>query len=164
MKRQSNPGLLRVSSGFTIVELLVVIVVIAILATITIVAYNGIQNSAYDSAIKSDLANNGKQLYRYSAENGTLPSSAVVIGARVTKSAYLTSRNNLYFCINATTNRFAIVGISKSGTAFQNVDGTITQSSGQPWGADTCAMIGNGTLGGGFDQSGGTGWQSWVSG
>lgn len=33
-------------SGFTIVELLIVIVVIGILAAITIVAYNGIQNRA----------------------------------------------------------------------------------------------------------------------
>ena len=32
--------------GFTIVELLIVIVVIGILAAITIVAYNGIQNRA----------------------------------------------------------------------------------------------------------------------
>lgn len=34
------------NSGFTIVELLIVIVIIAILAAITIVAYNGIQNRA----------------------------------------------------------------------------------------------------------------------
>ena len=37
--------------GFTIVELLIVIVVIAILAAITIVAYTGIQNRAYDTAV-----------------------------------------------------------------------------------------------------------------
>lgn len=43
-------------SGFTIVELLIVIVVIAILAAITIVAYNGIQNRAKASSAQS-LAN-----------------------------------------------------------------------------------------------------------
>lgn len=41
--------------GFTIVELLIVIVVIAILAAITIVAYNGIQNRAKASALASTL-------------------------------------------------------------------------------------------------------------
>ena len=45
--------------GFTIVELLIVIVVIAILAAITIVSYNGITNSANDSSVKSDLRNIG---------------------------------------------------------------------------------------------------------
>ena len=41
------------SKGFTIVELLIVIVVIAILAAITIVAYNGIQQRAKASAAQS---------------------------------------------------------------------------------------------------------------
>jgi prepilin-type N-terminal cleavage/methylation domain-containing protein len=40
--------------GFTIVELLIVIVVIAILAAISIVAYTGIQNRANDAALQSD--------------------------------------------------------------------------------------------------------------
>lgn len=42
--------------GFTIVELLIVIVVIGILAAITIVSYNGIQNRANSTRIASDLA------------------------------------------------------------------------------------------------------------
>jgi len=40
-------------SGFTLVELLIVIVIIAILAAITIVAYNGIQNRAKTSSAQA---------------------------------------------------------------------------------------------------------------
>jgi len=47
--------LLRNTKGFTIVELLIVIVVIAILAAISIVAYNGVQTRANNSTVKSDL-------------------------------------------------------------------------------------------------------------
>lgn len=43
------------NQGFTIVELLIVIVVIAILAAITVVAYRGITASADDSVTQSDL-------------------------------------------------------------------------------------------------------------
>ena len=54
--------MLKNKSGFTIVELLIVIVVIAILAAITIVAYNGIQNRAMDTKIKNMVTSVGKSL------------------------------------------------------------------------------------------------------
>lgn len=56
--------------GFTIVELLIVIVIIAILAAITIVAYNGIQQRARDATRKSDIAALAKAVKLYSVDNG----------------------------------------------------------------------------------------------
>lgn len=57
-------------AGFTIVELLIVIVVIAILAAITIVAYNGIQNRAKASAVASDLQKTEKGLRMLATQQG----------------------------------------------------------------------------------------------
>lgn len=59
--------------GFTIVELLIVIVVIAILAAITIVAYNGIQNRARSSQIVSGMTQYVKALASYGADKSTYP-------------------------------------------------------------------------------------------
>lgn len=63
------------SRGFTIVELLIVIVVIGILAAITIVAYNGIQNRAIAATLQSDLNNATKMLKLYQVEYGAYPTS-----------------------------------------------------------------------------------------
>jgi len=56
-------------SGFTIVELLIVIVVIGILAAITIVAYNGIQDRARASSVSSALSQAAKKLAVYQVDN-----------------------------------------------------------------------------------------------
>ncbi|MNH58511.1 Type II secretion system protein G precursor [compost metagenome] len=63
------------TSGFTIVELLIVIVIIGILAAITIVAYNGIQNRAFNSRVQSDIKNVQKLVENYNAINGSYPST-----------------------------------------------------------------------------------------
>ena len=66
--------------GFTIVELLIVIVVIAILAAITIVAYNGIQNRAKTSAAVS-LANNiVKKAEAFNTIESSYPATATGFG------------------------------------------------------------------------------------
>ena len=67
------------NSGFTIVELLIVIVVIAILATISIVAYNGIQNRAKSSAGQATANSIVKKLEAYNAINSAYPTTKTQI-------------------------------------------------------------------------------------
>jgi prepilin-type N-terminal cleavage/methylation domain-containing protein len=59
--------------GFTIVELLIVIVVIAILAAITIVAYNGIQQRAKNTAISNAVSQTLRSIQAYIASTGNYP-------------------------------------------------------------------------------------------
>ena len=66
-------------NGFTIVELLIVIVVIAILAAVTIVAYNGIQQRANNSARISNAQAAVKLVASYMAAYGKYPSTSSYI-------------------------------------------------------------------------------------
>lgn len=59
--------------GFTITELLIVIVIIGILAAITLVQYNGTQGRARDAQRRTDIANITKALEQYYADNGSYP-------------------------------------------------------------------------------------------
>lgn len=61
------------TSGFTIVELLIVIVIIAILAAITVTAYNGIQERSRKAYFLSDISNIKKAMEFFKTENGTYP-------------------------------------------------------------------------------------------
>lgn len=117
--------------GFTIVELLIVIVVIGILAAITIVAFNGVQNRANDTAVQSDIRGLAKVIQAYQATNGELPvfgTEAIPensftfpgITHKPTKSAYFQNENNLFVCKTRVTGTsdFGIAARSKSGRVF----------------------------------------------
>lgn len=60
-------------NGFTIVELLVVIVVIGILASVVVVAYTGIQNRTLNSIILSSASQYSSALRSYLAANDAYP-------------------------------------------------------------------------------------------
>jgi prepilin-type N-terminal cleavage/methylation domain-containing protein len=62
--------------GFTIVELLIVIVVIGILAALVIVTYNGIQQKARDTERKTDIKALQGHFEAYWADNAKYPTLA----------------------------------------------------------------------------------------
>lgn len=68
--------------GFTIVELLIVIVVIGILAGITIVAYSGITQRANQSKIQQNAASVQSVAETMNADNGFYPALAVGTSAQ----------------------------------------------------------------------------------
>lgn len=79
--------------GFTIVELLIVIVVIGILAAIVIVAYNGIQNQARNTEAQANAkeVQNKAEAYNADEGEGSYPTnSAALIAA--TGSAKLSAK------------------------------------------------------------------------
>src|SRR5574344_2076089 len=64
------------SLGFTIIELLIVIVIIGILVAITAVSYNGITKSAKESALKSELKQASTEVEIAKAKTGNPPANA----------------------------------------------------------------------------------------
>lgn len=121
-------------SGFTIIELLIVIVVIGILASITVVSYNGVQGRANDVAIQNDLGNIADQLEIYNAEKGVYPAGPTQLATldiKVAKSSYGNhmpsggTDYNLVYCrmpATAPTN-YALVAFSASGKRYKYVKG-----------------------------------------
>lgn len=99
-------------SGFTIVELLIVIVVIGILAAITIVAYNGIQARAHVASLQSDLDQAGKQLETYkllTSSSSQYPPDLATANLKASTGTVYTyaalspsSGVNTAYCLNAT--------------------------------------------------------------
>ena len=171
----------RKSTGFTIVELLIVIVVIGILAAIVIVAYNGVQNRANDTAVKSDLAAAAKslQLFQVDSSAGLYPTGSAQLNTmrtagnypiKVSEGSYVDTANNFVYCVSTVQGAaYALVAKSKSGKAYyvssktSGVQETATFSTGS---ATVCTAIDADFPSGawGFAPSlVPSGWQSWVS-
>ena len=75
----------RTKSGFTLIELMIVIVIIGILAAIAIPKFTESKSRAFVSAQKSDLANLAMQQETYFFSNHSYGSSVSAVGASSTR-------------------------------------------------------------------------------
>lgn len=113
------------TAGFTIVELLIVIVVIGILAAIVIVAYNGVQAKAQQSKMYADIAqiNKAIRIARDSTFKTTLgiTGSGYTAGNCVAKAAgtdlaSLPQTDGCWTVYNSTLSKISVAsGINISG-------------------------------------------------
>ena len=169
----------RNTRGFTIVELLIVIVVIAILAAITVVAYNGIQNRANDTAIQSDLQALAKKVMLHYAEHGSyLPGGSATNDSTKfpgmtfspSKNAYDLSISNLSYCLGEIGGQvtYAIRAKSKSGNVYAYTPSGLQSLGVIGLGGQSSACTGmtSGTTSYSYGYNPGPtyGWFSWTNG
>lgn len=101
--------MLKSTRGFTIVELLIVIVVIAILAAITTIAFNGVQTRARESAATSSLQQVSRAMEVWRVDNtGTTPTALSTLNINDSDKfkyqyARLNSNANYYVTITIDT-------------------------------------------------------------
>jgi len=108
--------------GFTIVELLIVIVVIGILAAITIVAYNGVQKRAGDAAVKSEVVSALKQIKVFATTNSDIFPTTIASCPTPTVGAACVlggSKNALVYAQTSDAPRsFCFSGTNTSGSSY----------------------------------------------
>lgn len=113
------------TSGFTIVELLIVIVVIAILAAIGIATYSGIQQRATNTAIINAASQIAKAIEVYVAQEGVYPSAS-------------------YVCITAQSGCVETGGAARSANA--TFDANMATVGTLPRSVPTVGAVGNGII------------------
>lgn len=113
-----------IRSGFTVIELIIVIVVIGVLASVVLVNFSDVRTKGTDSVVQSELRDFGDQIATYSSTNldGYYPANndtaLAAVGIMISKKSYETSSGGLLYCTKSDYSDFAILAQSKTGKIF----------------------------------------------
>lgn len=126
-------------SGFTIVELLIVVVVIAILAAITIVSFNGISQRATSAALQADVNQAMKRIEsaKVTSAANLYPLTQAELGLTASDGATITYNtvNGASFCVES----------RKGDARFSSSSSNLSL---QPVGCDKNGLVGHWPLNG----------------
>ena len=103
-------------SAFTIVELLVVIVIIGILATITMVSYNGVTKKSKEASLQSDLSNASKILEMDKIIDGNYPPN--LEDANQGKGLKPSGNNTYNYTYDPTTKSYTLIATNGNLSYF----------------------------------------------
>ena len=117
-------------SGFTIVELLIVIVVIGILAAIIVVAYNGIQTRAASVVLQNDLRQAATQLENDKTENNDQYANNADSLPKSENTTYQYTTDGTTYCLTGTSSVSGVVGYYVSSSTNSVIEGLCDGHSG----------------------------------
>lgn len=123
-------------TGFTVVELLIVIVIIAILAAIILIAFGQIRYKSQEISVRHDMRNISKQIGIYEVENGNYPSITEFqdMGVKVNKQTYGVNPvgATIFYCVDDAGTVFSLVARVKSAyiVKYLSTDNAVSGYSG----------------------------------
>ncbi|MGV9001999.1 MAG: type II secretion system protein [Candidatus Saccharimonadaceae bacterium] len=115
-----------VQRGFTIVELLVVISVIAILTAITIVSYTAVTDHAKNETVKTDAQAIAAQLNKYKADKGSYPTDLSTLSSNPGTSS------TFQYSYDATAGSYCVTASVNGASAYIKSGSSLTKEGGCP--------------------------------
>ena len=109
------------TKGFTLVEIMIVVVIIGLLAAMAIPAFQKVRSSSQDKAVLNNMRQLGAAADQYFLENGT---STAAIAALIGSSAYVKALNtvaNEAYPLNFTQGNPIIVSGNHNRTVAESV-------------------------------------------
>ena len=140
---------------------------IGILASTTVVAFNGVQNRANDTAVQNDLRNFASIMKQEKAINSTYPATlSASMGIKFSRGSYgLDFQSyNARYCRDPAADEFIFYANSKSGNYFRYVS-TVgkVESATATYGWGVCSQIGLTSTNPSANGLNNTTWAAWVN-